>query len=366
MLASQAPDRIPLAFATSGTKNVIPEQAGDITNPNDASYESGFPPITMTPVASGGLPPNGADFNGILFALSALARWQSAGGQMKYSSAFANDSNVGGYPKGAVLESTDGSTLWLCLADNTTSDPDAGASANWTSLASYGIASITGLTNANVTLTPAQFSKPIITLAGTLTGNVQIILPTQLKQWTVINNCTGGSSVTVKTPSGTGVVVPNSGGIQLLYSDGTNINAVGVLTQTSANALYAAIAGSSTQTFSVGAASASAHALRLEQALGMTGYTDVTSSRALGSVYTNSYPRPLEVVVSLSSSATGSKATVSVTVTGNTLGTVSTNEGVSSSYGGNPTMISFTVPPGGTYRISNATQTSTILNWNES
>jgi microcystin-dependent protein len=239
MLASQSPDRIPLAFATSGTKNTIPEQAADITNPNDASFEAGFPPVTMTPVSAGGIPPNGADFNGVLFALSALGRWQSAGGQFKYNSAFANDTNVGGYPKGAFIESADGSTLWLCLADNNTTDPDSGTAANWASLASYGIASVTGLTNANVTLTPAQYSKPIITLAGTLTGNVQVILPAHQKQWTIVNNCAGAFTVTVKTASGTGVIVPGSGSIQIVYGDGTNIVSSGVLTQSVADTRYA-------------------------------------------------------------------------------------------------------------------------------
>jgi hypothetical protein len=277
MQASQAPDRIPLAFATSGTKNVIPEQAADITNPNDASYEAGFPPVTMAPVTAGGIPPNGADFNGILFALSALGRWQSAGGQFKYDADFATDSNVGGYPKGAILQSSDGSTLWLSTADNNTTDPDSGTAANWVSLAAYGIAAVAGLTNLNVTLTPAQYSKTIITLAGTLTGNVQIILPTSLRSWTIINNCTGAFSVTVKTASGSGVVVPGSGGIQEVYGDGTNIVSTGVLTQTIAATLFAALSGNAAQTFQVAAATAAAHALNLGQFTGGVTSNDFIS-----------------------------------------------------------------------------------------
>lgn len=240
MQASQSPSKIPIAFATSGTKNVIPELASGITQPNDASFETGFPPVTMTSVSAGGIPPNGEDFNGAFFALSAILRWSNAGGLFKYDSAFATDAAVNGYPKGAVLESADGSTLWLCLNDNVTTDPDDAASTDWAPLASYGITAVAGLTNANVTLTPAQFSKPIITLAGTLTGNVQIIFPANKKQWTLINNCTGAFSVTCKTAAGSGIIVPGSGGIQLVFGDGTNILSQGVLTQTIADALYAA------------------------------------------------------------------------------------------------------------------------------
>ena len=92
----------------------------------------------MTALAAGGIPPQGKDFNGILNLLSQTTRWVQAGGGFKYSSTFATDANVAGYPKGAILENTAGNGQWLCLVDDNTTDPDAGG-ANWAPLDSYGI-----------------------------------------------------------------------------------------------------------------------------------------------------------------------------------------------------------------------------------
>jgi len=224
MQASQTPTLVPLAFAANGTKNTIPEASQIGITPGAASLNDGFPPLTFTPIAAGGVPPAGADFNGILNLISAVIRWQNAGGQFKWNSAFATDTNVGGYPAGAVLERSDGAGFWLNLADNNATNPDAtdGSAANWAPLEGYGITAVTGLTNANVTLTPPQFGLPIITLSGTLTGNVQIIFPALKSQWLLINNTTGAFTVTAKTAAGSGVAVPQGVSAQL-YGDGTNI-----------------------------------------------------------------------------------------------------------------------------------------------
>lgn len=63
------PEIIPLPFAQNGQKNVIPEQGGTTTDPA-ASWNAGFPPITMINKQAGGKPPYGMDFNGIFNALS--------------------------------------------------------------------------------------------------------------------------------------------------------------------------------------------------------------------------------------------------------------------------------------------------------
>lgn len=220
MQASNLPTKVPLPFANAGTKNTIPVASQVGITPGAASLETGFPSLTFTPLASGGVPPAGADFNGILNLITGVQQWQSAGGIFKYDSTFST--SVGGYPKGAILESSDGSTLWLCLADNNTTDPDGATPANWAPAASYGIAAITGLTNTNVTLTPAQHSKSIITLAGALTGNVQIIFPTTSKEWLVANNTTGAFSVTCKTAAGTGASI-TQGGQERFYGDSANL-----------------------------------------------------------------------------------------------------------------------------------------------
>ena len=63
------PVLIPEPFAEDGSKNVIPAQSPGTTEPN-ASWNLGFPPITMLNRKAGGKPPLGADFNGVLHALS--------------------------------------------------------------------------------------------------------------------------------------------------------------------------------------------------------------------------------------------------------------------------------------------------------
>jgi hypothetical protein len=220
MLASQIPARIPLPFANGGTKNTIPTASQIGITPGAASLTDGFPPLTFTPLAAGGVPPAGADFNGILNAITAVQQWQSAGGSFTFNTAFST--SIGGYPKGATLMSTSGDTNWLSTADNNTTDPDSVAAANWVALDAFGIGAVMGLTNANVTLTPAQYGKNIINLTGALTGNVQIIFPVNMQLCTVANNTTGAFTVTCKTASGTGAEVVQ-GGQEVFYGDGTNL-----------------------------------------------------------------------------------------------------------------------------------------------
>jgi len=223
MQLSSIPAKIAAIFAASaptGYKNTIPLTQAGISQPGQASFDVGFPSVTMQPASAGGINPYGQDFNGLAYALTGPLQWLCAGGTFPFDSAFAT--SVGGYPKGAILQNANGDGYWLNLADNNTANPDTGG-ANWVPLDGYGVAAVTGLTNSNVTLTPAQYAKRAITLAGTLTGNVQIIFPTLQQQWLVVNNTTGSFTVTCKTASGTGSAVPQ-GGLQAFWGDGTNLN----------------------------------------------------------------------------------------------------------------------------------------------
>lgn len=138
MQASQTPTRVTLAFATNGTKNTIPAASQIGVTPGAASLNDGFPPLTFTPIAAGGVPPAGADFNGILNLLSQTIRWQNAGGLFGYNAAFATDANVGGYPRGALLLRSDQSGAWLNQTDNNTTNPDTGG-AGWAAAFMSGI-----------------------------------------------------------------------------------------------------------------------------------------------------------------------------------------------------------------------------------
>jgi hypothetical protein len=122
MQLSGAPTKVTVPFANSGTKNTIPTASQIGVTPGAASYTDGFPPLTFTPLASGGVPPAGADFNGILNAITQAVRWQMAGGGYTYDSTFSTA--VGGYPKSALLANTAGTGYWFNTVDNNTVNPD--------------------------------------------------------------------------------------------------------------------------------------------------------------------------------------------------------------------------------------------------
>lgn len=75
------PTKIPRPFADSGDKNSIPDSSGGL---GFASWQEGFPAITGTPFAQGGVAPKRADFNGIFNALSLATLWQQQGGFYEY------------------------------------------------------------------------------------------------------------------------------------------------------------------------------------------------------------------------------------------------------------------------------------------
>ena len=132
--ASSIPTKVPTYWATGAP-------GGNVTCPipipsqipftaGRASWTDGFPPDTFSPVGSGGVPPSGADFNGVLCQLSQWTRWFNAGGAVPYDGSFS--SAVGGYPNGAVVASVAyPGVMWRSTADNNTSDPDT-SGANWT------------------------------------------------------------------------------------------------------------------------------------------------------------------------------------------------------------------------------------------
>lgn len=109
--------------------------------------------------------------------------------------------------------------------------------------------------NSNVTLSAAEAEKGIITLTGTLTGNINVIVPTAAYQWVFNNQTSGAYSVTVKTASGTGVAIFQAASTAL-YCDGTNVNtsgaqptitATGLLKGEGGGVVSAAVAGTDYQ-----------------------------------------------------------------------------------------------------------------------
>jgi len=221
MQSSNIPTKIPLPFAYNagvGYKNTIPtaSQIGVVNG--RASLNDGFPPLNFVPISSGGVPPFGSDVNGILNEITAITQWQQAGGFFFYDSSFST--TIGGYPKGAILQSSSNSGLWISTAENNTTNPDTGGE-GWMSLAFEGSQAIT-VTTADVTVTQLQSAYPVLIISGALTAARSLIMPAIVGEWIVQNNTTGAFNLTVKTASGTGVVATQSQST-FLYGDGTNI-----------------------------------------------------------------------------------------------------------------------------------------------
>lgn len=125
---------IPVPFANGASAayvNNIPQTRASGDPQNKATWNAGFPPITMQPVnadGTGGIPPSGADMNGVLNTLSSHAYTAQYGVSYDWDSNIA--SNLGGYPSGAIVAYPVGNnankTLYLSLQENNTSIPTSG------------------------------------------------------------------------------------------------------------------------------------------------------------------------------------------------------------------------------------------------
>lgn len=234
MQASNVPSKSAVPFAQSGTKNIIPVASQIGVTPGAASFTDGFPPLTMTPLAAGGVPPYGADFNGIFNFLSAAVRWGQAGGRYPFDAAFSTA--VGGYPKGAVLAEATGNGSWLNLADNNTANPDAGG-ANWVALGA-GVASTMqaqAMTDDTVLMTPRKLADSF--KGGNYIDGQFSRLPSGLiiQQSTVLSNAAGFAPWTFPQafPSSCDLVISTAG--QEAGALNMTVSLIGTPTQVATN-----------------------------------------------------------------------------------------------------------------------------------
>ena len=116
----QQPKLLSKVWAALGLKNDIPDSRRTGIPNESATYEEGFPQITMTPIALGGKAPSGKDMNGILNELSAHTVYQNQGGVYKFDSAFAE--KIGGYSKGSLLINNKLDKLFISLVDKNKTD----------------------------------------------------------------------------------------------------------------------------------------------------------------------------------------------------------------------------------------------------
>jgi len=131
MNRTDSPAKQPKPFGINGQREPIlsTTPSGD----NAASYELGFPPVTMILKSAGGLPPKGQDMNQILYELSALSRWTSTNAINRYDATFST--LIGGYPQDALVLGDDGITVWRSNINNNTNNPNT-TEAGWVKVAS--------------------------------------------------------------------------------------------------------------------------------------------------------------------------------------------------------------------------------------
>jgi len=143
----------------------------------------------------------------------------------------------------------------------------------------------------NYTLSGFELNRIAYDLIGLLTGNRSVIVPATVQQYWINNTTTGAFSLTVKTASGTGVVVPQ-GGAAILYCDGTNV----VSAQTLNVALPVPVASGGT-----GATTASGALVNLGgTSVGTAVFTAANSAAARTAIDTFSTQESLSLIVALS------------------------------------------------------------------
>lgn len=196
MQSSNPPSKIPTPWAKTGLKNTVPQTTSGITSPNQASFDVGFPPITMNPVQTGGLPPLGKDVNGALYAITNIVQWLCAGGSFSYDSTFATNGDVGGYPKGAILLKATKDGFWRNTVENNSTNPDTGG-AGWVDL-------FTGYAKTGSNVSQFTNDSGYITASGfaaSLNQNGYQQYPSGLiENWGRVGPFTDEGSITVTLP----------------------------------------------------------------------------------------------------------------------------------------------------------------------
>lgn len=172
MQSSNVPSKFPIPFANSAGAlytRTIPQASQIGIQDGAASLTDGFPPKCFVPVASGGTPPFGKDFNGLLKQVTQWDQWQQAGGPIVYDSSF--QSAIGGYPMGAIIEIVAGGPAFMSTVENNTVAPAVGA-AGWMPIPTFGA----NVTTVSATSTLTVYNAGLI-LVNAAAGNVTITMP---------------------------------------------------------------------------------------------------------------------------------------------------------------------------------------------
>lgn len=226
MQSTNQPAKFLVPFAQNDSAKVeIPATSAD---PTRFSQSLGSPPLTGMPPEAGGVPPQLEDFNGAMNQIARGVWWALGGGRFAYDAAWATDTLIGGYARGSVLPAALGTGMvgmgeWYNNTEANTADPDV-LGTGWVPGYHYGSTALTGQTGGTVTLTPAQAAKRVITVAGTLTSNLVLVLPGWIYSWRIVNNTGGAFTVTVKNAATAAVEIPQNGAPTIVNCDGTQVS----------------------------------------------------------------------------------------------------------------------------------------------
>lgn len=220
------PYMVQIPFCNTGNKNAIQltQQAGQ--DPEDATYQDGFPPVTMLNEDAGGLPPKGLDFNGIFYELSSPIAHYCRGDRIQFDAIYADA--IGGYAKGWVVASNDYQKDYISLVDNNLADPN-GTNTTWAVYAGQGsVPTATSTTTGTVklvnslasaatdaALTAAQgkalkdiFEK--FSLSLNINGQIKIPVGDKvfIMKWGVANITSSGQTISYPEPFPTASFAP--------------------------------------------------------------------------------------------------------------------------------------------------------------
>jgi hypothetical protein len=186
--------------AAAGTITLpVPNPTPGSSAPNRASFDTAFPAICFQPITSGGVPPSGKDFNGVLYMLSQYAVSMQAGQAILEYDA-TTQTAVGGYATNALLAKASGFGYWLNFTPGNITDPDTGG-AGWSSLTPdpVGVLQLGVATGTYNNYVPAGFDGSIGYLDLTPSGAVVItgIGAGEDGQYLVVTNLSGANTVTL-------------------------------------------------------------------------------------------------------------------------------------------------------------------------
>ncbi|MFV7280512.1 hypothetical protein ACNPG5_06160 [Citrobacter cronae] len=352
MNRSEAPAKQSKPFAINGQREpLLPTTpSGD----NTASYEQGFPPITMILKSAGGLPPKGQDMNQILYELSALARWSSAGALNAYDSSFATA--IGGYPKGAVLISDDGNTIYVNKTDSNSTNPNS-SGAGWVDLYTYLGLTFIGFNPANGEAALFNGNKNLrlfvnnSNISGCGSSDFGLIwgfddqgimtagiVPVQ--RLSGLSSGTGQSTTAVMSQKAVTDAIPTVS--QTTGTSTTSVMSQKATTDAINTAKTTVVQSVGTSTTSVMSQNAVTSLVNDAASVGVNQlWNDVTSSRTAGVNYTNTTGRPIVIAMNVKN-VPASLFASSITVQGIEISTGST-------VAGEHRFISAIVPPGQVY-----------------